>query len=299
MPSDGDARKLEALLRGYLASSSGVNPGTTRRFAVALSFPGETRSRVAAIAGELAVKLRRAHVLYDGFHEAEFARPNLDVYLQGLYHDESELNVVFLCKEYESKEWCGLEWRAIRDLMKHRREEIMLLRFDDASVSGVFSIDGSIDISNRDSDEIAALILQRWAQHHSLAVIHSETLTGQVAEDGRQPRLFKDAGKLPNGRNTMCELGLDLGERISVALEAEHDVDFAICTPASYKRWRATGKLNGSLHHARRTSSMAITLIAKESGTHHVLVINNTRRKAPIAYTLEINELPQQTRPSR
>ena len=37
-----------------------------------------------------------AEVFYDRFHEAELARPNLDVYLQEIYHDRSRLVVVFL-----------------------------------------------------------------------------------------------------------------------------------------------------------------------------------------------------------
>jgi hypothetical protein len=115
---------------------------SSSRFSVALSFPGETRGRVAVIAAHLAATLGRDRVLYDRFHEAEFARPNLDVHLQELYHDHTELLVVLLCRDYARKEWCGLEWRAIRDLIKHRREKIMFLRFDDAPVSGVFSIDG-------------------------------------------------------------------------------------------------------------------------------------------------------------
>jgi hypothetical protein len=32
----------------------------------------------------------------------------LELDLQKLYHDESDLVVCLLCKEYE-KEWCGLE----------------------------------------------------------------------------------------------------------------------------------------------------------------------------------------------
>ena len=97
----------------------------------------------------------------------------------------------------------------------------------------------------------------------------------------------------------MCELRLNKGDRIHVAFTAEHELDFVICTPTIYKKWRSTAKLTGSLHHARRTKDMTITLVAKEAGIHYVLLINNTRRKAPIAYTLEINELPEQIRPSQ
>ena len=95
------------------------------------------------IAERLATELSREKVFYDEFYSAELARPNLDTYLQRIYHDCSDLVVVFLSGNYEDKEWCGLEWRAIRDLIKSRLDDkIMLIRFDDECVSGVFSIDG-------------------------------------------------------------------------------------------------------------------------------------------------------------
>ena len=53
----------------------------TRRFRVALSFPGEHRERVEKIAEALAGRLGRERVLYDRWYAAEFARPNLDTYL--------------------------------------------------------------------------------------------------------------------------------------------------------------------------------------------------------------------------
>jgi hypothetical protein len=133
-----------------------------RRFLVALSFPGEYRRVVEKVAHLLAQELGKQRVLYDRFHEAEFARPNLDTHLQALYHNESELLVVFLCAEYERKEWTGLEWRAIRDLIKKKQDaSIMFIRLDDADISGLFSIDGYISAQGREPAEIATLILSR------------------------------------------------------------------------------------------------------------------------------------------
>jgi hypothetical protein len=130
---------------------------------VAVSFPGEYRKFVAGVADHLSKVIGRERVLYDGFYEAEFARPNLDTYLQNLYHDQSELVVVFLCKEYNKKEWTGVEWRAIRDLFKKKMDQsVMLIRFDDADVQGVFSIDGYVDVGDRKPSEIADLILERY-----------------------------------------------------------------------------------------------------------------------------------------
>ena len=78
---------------------------TKSRFKIALSFPGQYRDRVESIAGYLAEKLGRDHILYDKWYDAEFARRDLDIYLADLYHSHSELLVVFLCAEYENSEW--------------------------------------------------------------------------------------------------------------------------------------------------------------------------------------------------
>ena len=41
---------------------------------------------------------------------------------------DTNLIVVVLCADYQQKEWCHLEWRAIRDLIKKRHDRIMFLR---------------------------------------------------------------------------------------------------------------------------------------------------------------------------
>lgn len=135
-----------------------------KRFKIALSFPGKHRSSVEQVASHLASVVGRDRVLYDKYHEAEFSRPDLDTYLQRLYHDESELIVAFLCADYETSEWCGLEWRAIRDLIKKKQaSDVMLFRFDATEVVGLFSIDGYISVEERPVKEIAALIVERLA----------------------------------------------------------------------------------------------------------------------------------------
>jgi hypothetical protein len=259
-------------------SAAPITTEPARRFAIALSFPGEVRARAEPIALRLAHELGRKRVLYDRFHEAELARLNFDVHLQALYHDHAELIVIFLCKDYNTKEWCRLEWRAIRDLIKQRQRDIILLRLDDALIPGVYSIDGYIDMRHKTDDEIAALILQRSSQQN-----------GPKDDYALRQHAFSHADKVSHGHTEKFELRLEKGERIHVVLTAEHELDFVICTPSIYKKWRSTAKLTGSLHHARRTKDMTVSLVAKEAGIYCVLLINNTRRKAPIAYKLEIN----------
>ena len=135
---------------------------TRKRFEIALSFPGEHRDFVKTVADILATQLDRERVFYDAYYEAELARPDLDTYLQEIYHDQAELVVVFLCAEYEQKEWCGLEWRAVRDLLKQKKTaEIMPVRLDDTDIRGLLSIDGYIDAKDSDPAELADLIMQR------------------------------------------------------------------------------------------------------------------------------------------
>jgi len=137
-------------------------PENRKRFDIALSFPGEHRGFVKNVADILATQLDRERVFYDAYYEAELARPDLDTYLQEIYHDQAELVVVFLCTEFEQKEWCGLEWRAVRDLLKQKKTaEIMPVRLDDTDIRGLLSIDGYIDAEDIDPAELADLIVQR------------------------------------------------------------------------------------------------------------------------------------------
>lgn len=133
-----------------------------QRFQVALSFPGECRPFVLTVAEHLKRVLGHEAVFYDNDYVAELARPNLDLLLQRVYHDNSDLIVVFLSGDYVAKEWCGLEWRAVRDIIKRRRDAaVMLLRLDDAPVPGLFGIDGYIDISAWSPTQTAEAIMKR------------------------------------------------------------------------------------------------------------------------------------------
>lgn len=132
------------------------------QFKVALSFPGEKRRYVSLVAEYLRKKLGNDSVFYDLDYKAQLARPNIDTLLQRIYRRQSELVVIFLCEEYAKKEWCGLEWRAVRDIIKKRDDEkIMFVRFDNAEIEGVFSIDGYINGSNTSTKRLADMILER------------------------------------------------------------------------------------------------------------------------------------------
>jgi TIR domain len=161
-----DEDLLEILRSAKLTDQ--VSPEEPKRldgmqFKVALSFPGERRDYVSAVVSELKRQLvSRGSVFYDRDFTAQLARPNLDTLLQKVYANNSDLIVVFLCAEYEEKQWCGLEWRAIREIIKNRKyDSIMFMRFDNSTVQGVFSHDGYVDLTEYTPVQAASLIVER------------------------------------------------------------------------------------------------------------------------------------------
>lgn len=135
---------------------------TSTKFDVALSFPGEIREQAHAVAERLSLLLGRHRVFFDDFYKSQLARPNLDTLLQDIYRSRSRLIVVFLCEAYASKEWCSIEFRAIREIIKQREDEkVMFVRYDGGHVDGVFSTDGYIDANKHTSIEVADMIFER------------------------------------------------------------------------------------------------------------------------------------------
>lgn len=131
-------------------------------FDVALSFPGEARAYVEQVAVHLEHFIGPDRYFYDNNYVAQLARPSLDTFLQSIYRDRSKLIVVFLGEDYERKEWCGIEFRAIREVLNSRApERIMYIRLDDGAVGGVLRLDGYVDARNFAPNQIAHFIIER------------------------------------------------------------------------------------------------------------------------------------------
>ncbi len=135
---------------------------SSKRFRVAFSFAGEKRPFVRQVADILARHFGESAVLYDKFHEAEFAHANLAFDLPDLYRHEADLIVAVFCPDYDRKEWCGLEWRAIFGLIKEGKTgTIMLSRFGHAEGKGLQGLAGFIELDRKTPAQAAKLILQR------------------------------------------------------------------------------------------------------------------------------------------
>lgn len=134
----------------------------THTFRVALSFPGDVREMVKEISDDLESRLGKGSVFYDNYYIPQLARPSLDTLLQDLYRKRASLIVVFISGNYQEKKWCGVEFRAIREIIFEREHErIMFVRTGDGSVDGVFNTDGYVDASRFTSTQISSFIVER------------------------------------------------------------------------------------------------------------------------------------------
>jgi hypothetical protein len=135
-----------------------------KRFRVGFSFAGEKRGFVAKVAEILARLFGRDGILYDKYHEAEFATADLAFYLPKLYGVDVDLVVGVFCKEYNPKEWTGLKWQSIYGLLKQKNKlTVLLSRFDHAEPEGLYGLAGFIELDDKTPEQFADLILERLA----------------------------------------------------------------------------------------------------------------------------------------
>jgi hypothetical protein len=78
-------------------------PSALKRFRVGLSFPGEVRTSVKAVANKLGRVLGKDRVFYDHNFKEELAIPDLDVRLQEIYSNQCQLVVIWACADYARK----------------------------------------------------------------------------------------------------------------------------------------------------------------------------------------------------
>lgn len=172
-----------------------------KRFKVALSFPGEKREFIKEVAEHLSFALGKEKVFYDDYYIDELARPNLDVYLMNIYKDQSELVAFFLCEDYTKKEWCGLEWRAVRDMIKHKQDDdLMPFRFDQFPVEGSLSIDGYADVKNKSAKDTSELILKRLRRNEGIIAGKNQVLYDNALT--KLQSLEKEIEELKSGKQT-------------------------------------------------------------------------------------------------
>lgn len=151
----------------------GALPGRLRevpeKFLVALSFSGEKREFVRAIAAALEHRLGPSRVFLDEWFEHYIAGHDADLKLQHIYGSGCELVVLCVSATYGSKAWTRVEHEAIRArLMQARTDEdsrqqdrIFPIRVGDGDVAWMPVNAIAPDVRGRTPEQVAELIVDR------------------------------------------------------------------------------------------------------------------------------------------
>jgi len=124
---------------------------------VCLSFAGEDRSYVAAVAA--ALKSRGIRVFYDEYEEVALWGKDLYEHLDEVYSRLARYCVVFISKHYGEKLWTTHERKSAQErAFKQHSEYILPARFDDTKLPGMRDTVAYVDLSDKTPEAFAELI---------------------------------------------------------------------------------------------------------------------------------------------
>lgn len=131
-----------------------------RKYDVALSFAGEDREYVEAVAARLVEE--GISVFYDKYETVELWGKDLADHLTTVYSRDSHFVVLFVSRNYADKAWPNHERRsALSRSFRGEEGRVLPVRFDDTEVPGLVSTIAYLDARVLTPDKLAALIRQK------------------------------------------------------------------------------------------------------------------------------------------
>ena len=206
---------------------------TPRRFAIAVSFPGEHRRFVLNVVTELEKQLGRKRIFYDEWYQHELVGVDGDLKLKRYYREHCEMVVPFFSTHY-TKPWCEIEWHSIRAMLKDRRGEdaVIPVHLDGTQIEGWETVDFGIPRKKRSGKKIAMEILHAYRHRHP---IDNDVNFVAIVEDGSHPDRGvskKTALPLPDNRRKRAEP--------AAAQERSTNIPALTSAPAPKKKNRST-----------------------------------------------------------
>jgi hypothetical protein len=131
-----------------------------RKYDVALSFAGEDRTYVEAVANELS--RMGVSVFYDGFEQVNLWGKDLAEHLGHVYGEDARFTVIFASRHYAAKAWPSHEKSFA--LSRHLRGEtgrILPVKFDATEIPGVPATLGYLDLRALTPEKLAELVRQK------------------------------------------------------------------------------------------------------------------------------------------
>src|SRR6266566_681398 len=155
--------KLQAqgarLVKGPAPSAS-PKPKPAKRYEIALSFAGEDRPFVEAVARNL--RSLGVTLFYDAFHQTDLLGKDLTVHFAEIYKDKANYCAMFISNHYVSKTWPQFERQhALARAIVEKREYILPLRLDNSEVPGLSPTIGYINIRDTTPEAVADLLFRK------------------------------------------------------------------------------------------------------------------------------------------
>jgi hypothetical protein len=133
---------------------------TEFKYDVALSFAGEDRQVVEAIADDL--RGRGVRVFYDDFDRTKLWGKDLQEHFVNVYMRWSRYAMIFVSEHYQKKVWTRHELKsALARSLSERQEYILPVRLDDTELDGLLPTLGYLDLRRDTPAEICARIIEK------------------------------------------------------------------------------------------------------------------------------------------
>ena len=218
---------------------------------------------------------------YDRRYRAQLAVPDADVLLQEIYGERSDLVVAFVCREYDEKKWCGVEWRKIRErLSEGGAGEIMYVRLDVGDVAGMTTLDGFVDAQEETAETVASLILEK------LQVVQLQSADGL---ERSEPRGGRAKPELDGRHAGVANPGSDA--RLTAAVEALWK-SVNVCQDVYSGAMTALNLLTpgelDDVFHGRRVGNGAMAYMLEEYRDITFINSRNERIEEPLAGAEEL-----------
>ena len=154
-----------------------------RRFDVALSYAGEDRDYVEAVAG--ACKVLGLNVFYDRLLSDEVWGKDLHQHLGAIYEERAFFVVAFISQSYAAKYWTQQELAASLQADQMRGSEYILpARFDDTPIPTLGLARADIDLRKISPEKVASLIALKVEKFHTEDLEIREALSGFWSNEG-------------------------------------------------------------------------------------------------------------------
>ncbi len=137
-----------------------VNMFSKPTYQIGLSFAGEDRTYVEAVAAEL--RKREITVFYDNYEQVNLWGKDLYQHLNDVYKNKCEYCIIFISDNYAKKLWTIHELKSAQTkAFNENKEYILPARFDNTEIPGLNSTIGYLDCNKISPIELATLAAKK------------------------------------------------------------------------------------------------------------------------------------------